>query len=579
MNPNPSSERVRAGLRRPWRLLAAGTVAALFAAGTAVLALPANAEEAPPGDPVAAVEVLETTEAPAGDAGEGAAAEEAAAAGEEAPAPSEEEAPAPAEPVDEAPEAEPAETPVVEDTAPAEASDADAPLARLVEAPIVAALVPPGEEVVDKVEICHGTASYKNPYVINEPAADGDVSGHADHTGPIFWPGIPKHTAWGDIIPPFYYDDGGEFPAFFPGLNWTEEGQAIYENDCAIPTPEPTMTLSGGLCDVYSVEPVIVTLDGVQENVDYLIEVWQGDALVGTSGVSEESGVVEVSFWLDPGDYTVTLQQSIIDGVWEQIASGSITVEACPELGIGVTPGACSIGANGTATISLTGLIEGEEYGWEVIGDDYGVSDSFVAGGATAELALGDLPPGSFVAAVWWTGGEGVSAWTSFDVEPCQPQITVEVTECPAAGDTGSALLKLSNLVAGVEYEVAVTDRSGGTPHGGVHTVMGDEAGTAQLSVTKLPAGRDYTAWVGGVWEAPVIEEIAIAAVADGSVELHASVDFSLKPCPAAPVKPAGLAETGAGLTEPLLAGGAALLALGALVTALGLRRRHGERG
>jgi hypothetical protein len=90
-------------------------------------------------------------------------------------------------------------------------------------------LIPPDpDEVIDSVQICHRTNSNQNPYIINEPDATGDVSGHADHTGPV-WNDTLKaqHITWGDIIPPFTFDGGT-----FPGLNWNAEGQAIYANDC-----------------------------------------------------------------------------------------------------------------------------------------------------------------------------------------------------------------------------------------------------------------------------------------------------------------------------------------------------------
>jgi hypothetical protein len=97
------------------------------------------------------------------------------------------------------------------------------------------ALTPPDPNVViDHVTICHRTNSNNNPYIINTPAADGDVSGHADHTGPV-WNDTLKadHIRWGDIIPPFKWSGGT-----FPGLNWTTEGQAIYAADCGTPPPE-----------------------------------------------------------------------------------------------------------------------------------------------------------------------------------------------------------------------------------------------------------------------------------------------------------------------------------------------------
>jgi hypothetical protein len=87
----------------------------------------------------------------------------------------------------------------------------------------------------ETIKICHATGSDANPYVVNNPSKDGKVSGHADHTGPIWFDGIDGD--WGDIIPSFTFDGGS-----FPGLNWTTQGQAIYNNDCNIPDPTATPT-------------------------------------------------------------------------------------------------------------------------------------------------------------------------------------------------------------------------------------------------------------------------------------------------------------------------------------------------
>lgn len=101
------------------------------------------------------------------------------------------------------------------------------------------ALTPPDpNQVVAKVLICHRTNANTNPYVINEPNANGDVSGHAGHVGsdnpgPVWNPTLKAQgIKWGDIIPPFKWSGGN-----FPGLNWTAEGQALYANDCKPLTP------------------------------------------------------------------------------------------------------------------------------------------------------------------------------------------------------------------------------------------------------------------------------------------------------------------------------------------------------
>lgn len=92
----------------------------------------------------------------------------------------------------------------------------------------------------DKVTICHRTNSVTNPYVeitVDEDAVDGQAGkskGQPDHYGEHKGPVATSEEVaqgykddkieWGDIIPPV--------PGYHEGLNWTEEGQAIYNNGC-----------------------------------------------------------------------------------------------------------------------------------------------------------------------------------------------------------------------------------------------------------------------------------------------------------------------------------------------------------
>lgn len=93
-----------------------------------------------------------------------------------------------------------------------------------------------------EITICHATNSNTNPYVTESPAINSSgafagelAGGHNHHTGPIWFLGI--ETKWGDIIPPYEFQPD-EGPLFvYAGLNWTAEGQAIYNNDCAAPEP------------------------------------------------------------------------------------------------------------------------------------------------------------------------------------------------------------------------------------------------------------------------------------------------------------------------------------------------------
>jgi len=87
----------------------------------------------------------------------------------------------------------------------------------------------------DKQTICHADSSDTKPYVINTPNKNGDVDGHADHTGPIWNPSLKAdHDWWGDIIPPFDYNEDGQ-TLHFAGLNWDANGQAWFANDCRVP--------------------------------------------------------------------------------------------------------------------------------------------------------------------------------------------------------------------------------------------------------------------------------------------------------------------------------------------------------
>ena len=88
------------------------------------------------------------------------------------------------------------------------------------------------------IQICHRGNSVTNPYQLETPANEGVLDGHYDHIGPIFNaadPPPPPHNGdqWGDIIPP---------SAGHPdGMNWTDAGQAILNNDCVIPFGDVTV--------------------------------------------------------------------------------------------------------------------------------------------------------------------------------------------------------------------------------------------------------------------------------------------------------------------------------------------------
>lgn len=118
----------------------------------------------------------------------------------------------------------------------------------------------------DKVTICHRTDAANNPYVQNEVAADsadGDTGNdngqgdHSEHTGPVATSEAVAQgfkdadQKWGDIIPPHNN---------FVGLNWTAEGQAIYNNGCNYVVITPTLNISA--------TPELTPTSGVQPTVN-----------------------------------------------------------------------------------------------------------------------------------------------------------------------------------------------------------------------------------------------------------------------------------------------------------------------
>ncbi len=76
-----------------------------------------------------------------------------------------------------------------------------------------------------QIDICHATASAKNPYVLIHPAAAGVVNGHAGHQDQR------------DFIPSFTYKGG-----FFAGQHYDAAGEKFVTGGCK-GTPPP---LDGG---------------------------------------------------------------------------------------------------------------------------------------------------------------------------------------------------------------------------------------------------------------------------------------------------------------------------------------------
>lgn len=88
------------------------------------------------------------------------------------------------------------------------------------------------------ISLCHRTGDYATPYEkITILVSSAEFQQHIAHTGPVFFPAIPVGQAWGDIIPPVDLSDYQ-----YAGLNWSAEGQALWNNNCNLPQTTTTTT-------------------------------------------------------------------------------------------------------------------------------------------------------------------------------------------------------------------------------------------------------------------------------------------------------------------------------------------------
>jgi len=315
----------------------------------------------------------------------------------------------------------------------------------------------------------------------------------------------------------------------------------------------------------------------------------EGYEVTGTIAPADRYGELPLE-GLAPGPYSIHFVSGDSD------VRREFTIEACPpDPGIAVTSLACSTDRSGSAVVTLSGLDAAGIVLYEVVGPDFSTGGSLDEFDETEVIELGDMPPGNYYAYVEWQpfSGEPVPPsptydWVGFAIQPCQPDVAVAVTECSTVGGTSTAVVTLSNLVAGVEYLVWVTDVGApdGTAYGEPQAVIADATGAAELTFDSLPGGREYSVWIDGEWEAiPPWEEPPFLGNGGNfaplvTVPLSASADFSTQPCPV-PVTPGPtttasttLAATGTdGLGGALIAA-AALLGLGFAALSASRRRR-----
>jgi hypothetical protein len=214
-------------------------------------------------------------------------------------------------------------------------------------------------EVVEQVTICHRTNANSNPYVEITPDVAGVLDGHAGHTGPVWDPTLKaNHIKWGDIIPPFDYQDGDSV-AHFDGLNWPD-GQAILENGCA--PLEPPVQEFGSL----AVTKVVLGLPLAGTPIDGAIP------SSFTAHVSCDDGTEQdVTFPGSGGTGTPSQVDGIEAGssctVIEQDTAGFPTGSAVGYTPLGAESAGVFVDANATTEVTITNDFSGVQLEPEVV--------------------------------------------------------------------------------------------------------------------------------------------------------------------------------------------------------------------
>lgn len=208
----------------------------------------------------------------------------------------------------------------------------------------------------NKITICHATASANNPYVVitvAREAADG-IAGNSpggdhfgEHTGPIFDPNVNvSGDNWGDIIPPV--DDEG-VPMGHGGLNWTAQGQAIFNADCEFLVPPPQL----GDVGIVKTGPASATVGSTFSYTITVTNTGSGAAtnVTVTDNVSGALTVTAVTFTTPTTSGTCPVQQNVSCniGTLQAGQSGTVTIS------VTVTPNACPQVQN-TATVTATNI-------------------------------------------------------------------------------------------------------------------------------------------------------------------------------------------------------------------------------
>lgn len=333
---------------------------------------------------------------------------------------------------------------------------------------------PPEEEVT----LCHATSSDSNPWVELTLPPAGVLNGHAG----------ASHQDGRDIIPPFEYGDGESFP----GQNWDEDGQAIFENGCAEPEvpvdPDPAVSISAGECPAMGgFAPLTVTLSELVVGEPYTVE-FDGVATDASSPMSftadAATRVIEV-MPSEEGALHVT-----VTGTGEhagESADATAQVAECPEPELPeITLSLDQCLAYGeplpaAVTAELSGLVSGVTYtvtiGTEGGGTPYVTRSVDGSEGTTATLQLDLAGTGSYVVTVS-VGEEELTR--TIEVTPCPPgSYDLSLVKTASAGEAGVA-----EVGDTIQYSITVTN-------------AGPDAALDPVVTDALPAGLSAVSGTG----------------------------------------------------------------------------------
>jgi uncharacterized repeat protein (TIGR01451 family) len=333
--------------------------------------------------------------------------------------------------------------------------------------PTAQAVGTPGQE--DKITICHATASHSNPYVVNQPDRSGDLDGHDNHNGPVWFEGITED--WGDIIPPFDYGDG----LHYDGKNWTAEGQAILDNGCVMPSPPQPDT--GTLV----VQKIVSGGNAVAS--DFSLHVMSSSTDV--SGSPQPGSGTGTSYTLTAGTYTISESGGPGDfdaAFSSECSSGTVTVIAGQSVTCTVTntfnpPDENSIDIALTKTVDNNNPSESDNITYTIVAVNNGPHSA-------SSVVVNDLLPSSltFVSSVAGQGSfdSNTGVWTIGSLaNGASANLTIIATV-----NTGTGGTTITNTAAGTAAE---TDHNPSNNSASVNVTVGSVLGesTIDLSVEK----------------------------------------------------------------------------------------------